>query len=466
MGRPDGLVVHPLPKHSWPARQKESLDKPGATDQVAGLAAELSQQVQASPSPHGRSRHFQHLLDSLQRIHTQPEFDGRLSILRDVKMGDSPVGSKPRHRTVAVSYDPLSTSRGNSSLFPLDSPIPAVEDLRSRRAEAALQSSCLLIGDGSSRVFRGSGIPAVLQRTLEALGAENLALLDPMKSFQTSSYNHIGCPLGLLSHLTFIYQCEIRENTKVTLSVIWVKTVDDEDEGYSSPEGSNVSKKYCRAPIETFDIGDSRQAARLLTWLRSISSWALKERFEALRVAQQLDEVRQRRFQNANISLLQEFGADLSTTWLSSSILSKIPSPSAVQNHFTWSIRSPPTVSGPARPRGRPPLQEEKNTRQSLPPQDEYRSRKPTPPPPNPTLAWQGLLPSHKLEGFPKAFGVSPTEKSTISLPVHLSSDTRKRRDLAQRLNMMAKIYESYVRSPSSGHGSTGLPGRQVVSAS
>ena len=178
MVQPDGIVIHPLPKHSWPARQKENIDKPSATNQVAGLASELSHLVQASPSPNGRSRQFQHLLNSLQRIHTQSEFDGRLSVLRDVKMGDSPIGSKPRHRAVAVSYDPQSMSRGSCSLFPLDTPVPTVEDLRSRRTEMALQSSCLLIGDGSSRVFRGSGIPAVLQRTLDALGAENLALLD------------------------------------------------------------------------------------------------------------------------------------------------------------------------------------------------------------------------------------------------------------------------------------------------
>jgi hypothetical protein len=452
MGQPDGLVIHPLPKHSWPARQKENLDKPGATDQVASLASEFSHQVQASPSPHGRSRQFQHLLDSLQRIHTQPEFDGRLSTLRDIKMGDSPVGSKPRHRAVAVSYDPQSLSCGNGSLFPLDTPVPTIEDLRSKRTEAAVQSSFLLIGDGSSRVFRGSGVPAVLQRTLDALGADNLALLDPMKSFQTSSYNHVGCPLGLLSHLSFIYQCEIQENEKVTLSVVWVKTVDEEDEGYSSPEGSNISKKYCKAPIESFDLNDTRQTARLLAWLRSISSWALKERIEALRVAQQLDEVRQRRFQQANISLLQEFGADLSTTWLSGNILNGIPSPSAVQHHFTWSIRSSQSVSG-SRPTNK------------APPQDRKKGRAPTPPPP-PTLAWQGLLPSHKLEGFPKAFGVSPTQKSTISLPIHLASDTNKKPDLARRLSMMAKMYESFLRSPNNGHGNPGIPMRQVVSAS
>lgn len=452
MGQPDGLVVHPLPKYSWPARQKESLERPGATDQVAGLASELSQQVQASPSPHGRSRQFQHLLDSLQRIHTQPEFNGCLSTLRDVKMGDSPVGSKPRHRTVAVSYDARSLSRGNGSLFPLDTPIPTIGELRSRRTEAAAQSAFLLIGDGSSRVFRGSGIPAVLQQTLDALGPDNLALLDPMKSFQTSSYNHVGCPLGLLSHLSFIYQCEIRENAKVTLSVVWLKTVDEEDEGYSSPEGSNISKKYCRASIDSFDLADTRQAARLLTWLQSISTWALKERMEALRVAQQLDEVRQRRFQQANISLLQEFGADLSTPWLSGNILNGIPSPSAVQHHFTWSIRSASSASG-SRPRNKSPRKEEK------------KERLPTPPPP-PTLAWQGLLPSHKLEGFPKAFGASPTQKSTISLPANLSSDSSNRQDLARRLSMMAKIYDSFLRSPDNGHGKPGMPMRQVVSAS
>jgi hypothetical protein len=454
MVQPDGLVIHPLPKHSWPARQKENLDKPGATDKVAGLASELSRQVQASPSPHGRSRQFQHLLDSLQRIHTQPEFNGHLSTLRDIKMGDSPVGSKPRHRTVAVSYDAQSISHGNGSLFPLDTPVPTIEDLRSKRTEAAVQSSFLLIGDGSSRVFRGSGIPTVLQRTLDALGVDNLALLDPMKSFQTSSYNHVGCPLGLLSHLTFIYQCEIRENAKVTLSVVWVKTVDDEDEGYSSPEGSNTSKKYCRAPIETFDLNDTRQTARLLAWLRSISAWALKERFEALRVAQQLDEVRQRRFQQANISLLQEFGADLSTAWLSGNMLNGIPSPSAVQHHFTWSIRSTSSTSG-SRSRTKAPPQDEKI---------EKKQRSLTPPPP-PTLAWQSLLPSHKLEGFPKAFGVSPATKSTISLPVHLASDTKKP-DLARRLSIMAKMYDSFLRSPGNGQAKPEMPLRQVVSAS
>ena len=214
-----------------------------------------------------------------------------------------------------------------------------------------------------------------------------------------------------------------------------------------------MSKKYCRAPIESFDLSDTRQAARLLAWLQSISSWALKERIEALRVAQQLDEVRQRRFQQANMSLLQEFGANLSTAWLSSNILSGIPSPSAVQHHFTWSIRSSPSVSGP-RPRGRPT------------PTNEKKGRVPTPPPPPPTLAWQGLLPSHKLEGFPKVFGMSPTEKSTTSLPVHLSSDTSKKADLAHRLNMMATIYDSYVMSPISGHRSIRIPLRQVVSAS
>src|SRR2546423_13862503 len=216
------LVIHPLPKHSWPARQKESLDKPGATDQVAGLASELSRKVQASPSPHGRSRQFQHVLDSLQLIHTQPEFNGRLKILRDIKMGDSPVDSKPRHRAVAVSYDAQSLSQGHDELFPRETAIPAIEDLRIKRTEAAVQSSFLLIGDGSSRVFHGSGIPTIVQRTLIALGADNLALLDPMKSFQTSSYNHVGCLLGLMSHLSFIYQCEIRDNAKVMLSVISV----------------------------------------------------------------------------------------------------------------------------------------------------------------------------------------------------------------------------------------------------
>lgn len=450
MGQTEALVIHPLPKHSWPARQKENLDKPGATEQVTGLASELSHQIQTSPSPHGRSRQFQHLLDSLQRIHTQPELNGRLSILRDIKMGDSPVGSKPRHRAVAVSYDAQSLTQGHGSLFPLDTPVPAIEDLRSKRTEAAIQSSFLLIGDGSSRVFRGSGIPTVFQRTLDALGADNLALLDPMKSFQTSSYNHVGCPLGLLSHLSFLYQCEIRDNAKVMLSVIWVKTVDHEDEGYSSPEGSNISKKYCKAPIESFDLGDTRQSTRLLGWLRSICAWALKERIEALRVAQQLDEVRQRRFQQANISLLQEFGADLSTAWLSGSILNGIPSPSAIQHHFTWSVRSSSSASG-SRGRSKASPQAEKKKRRSL-----------TPPPP--TLAWQGLLPSHKLEGFPKARGVSPTTKSTISLPIHLTSDPKKP-DLARRLSIMAKIYDSFTRGTNTVQPKPEMPVRQTVSA-
>jgi hypothetical protein len=465
MGRSDGLVLHPLPKHSWPARQKEKLDKPGATDSFLAISSLLCQQMQASVPRQERTKVFHHLTEAVQSVCDMKEFVHYLSVFRDMKVTGSPAGStggsrgtsRPRHRAVAVGYNPIGLSRSDGSLFPIESPMPNIDDLRLRRHDAIMEASFLLVGDGASRAFRGSGIPVVLQKSLLAMGQENFDMIDPMKAFQGSSFNHVGCPLGLLSHLTFIYQCEIRDDASITLNAIWAKLLQDDDGGNGdSPgvEGSTYRLRYCKASIDSFNAMDPRQAAKLFAWIHSIGQWALKERHEALKMAQQLDEVRQRRFQHANISLLQEFGADLSTTWLSDHILKSVPGPPIIEHLAEQNVR---IGRSPASTKSKSLQSPAKKERVPTPPGP------PQPPTPPPTMAWKGLLPAHKLAGFPKEHvsglpnGSATSPAVTVVSPSGRSSgrssgkETEKQKELAQRLLLMTKIYDAILQSPERG---------------
>jgi hypothetical protein len=463
MGRSTPLVPHPLPKHSWPARQKEKLDKPGAADAFLQISTMLCQQMQASVPQQERTKVFHHLTEAVQSVCDMKEFVNKLSVFRDMKVTGSPGGSagsrngsKPRHRVVSVGYNPITLSRGDASIFPLDSPVPNIEDMRRRRHDAIMEASFLLVGDSASRAFRGSTVPVILQSSLLAMGPENFEMIDPMKAFQGSSFTHVGCPLGLLSHLTFIYQCEIRDDGKITISVIWAKLLKDDEDGSSDGwDDGTYRLQYCKAGIDSFNVMDPRQAAKLFAWMHSIAKWSLKERLEALRMAQQLDEVRQRRFQHANISLLQEFGADLSTTWLSEQILKSIPGPPTLERRSMRIGRSPASTRSKS-------LQS--RTKKTPEPTPAGPQRQRTPPPP--TIAWKGLIPAHKLAGFPKEDGASlparsrtTTTTNTIRSPSgrELAADklmaSRKEKEtqaeLAQRLILMTAIYEKILQSPS-----------------
>jgi hypothetical protein len=466
MGRSNDLVPHPLPKHSWPARQKERLDKPGATDSFLATSSMLCQQMQASVPQQERTKVFHHLTEAVQSVCDMKEFVHYLSVFRDMKVTGSPGGSaggsrsrsRPRHRAVAVGYSPIGLSRSDGSLFPINSPMPNVEDLRLRRHDAIMEASFLLVGDGASRAFRGSGIPVILQKSLLAMGPENFDMIDPMKAFEGSSFNHVGCPLGLLSHLTFIYQCEIRDDGTITLNVIWAKLLQDGDDGSGSSPGvddGTYRLRYCKASIDSFNVMDPRQAAKLFAWIHSIAQWALKERHEALKMAQQLDEVRQRRFQHANISLLQEFGADLSTTWLSDHILKSVPGPPTIEHLAGQNVR---IGRSPASTRSKSLQSPAKKERVPTPPV--LQQQPPTPPP---TMAWKGLLPAHKLAGFPKehASGLpNSSATSPAATVVSLSGrssgrssgkETEMQKELAQRLLLMTKIYDAILQSPERG---------------
>jgi hypothetical protein len=459
MGRSNGLVPHPLPKHSWPAKQKEKLDKPGATDSFLAISSMLCQQMQASVPQQERTKVFQHLTEAVQSVCDMKEFVHYLSVFRDMRVtgsaGGSRGGSRPRHRAIAVGYNPIGLSRSDGSLFPFNSPMPNAEDLRLRRHDAIMEASFLLVGDGASRAFRGSGIPAILQKSLLAMGPENFDMIDPMKAFQGSSFNHVGCPLGLLSHLTFIYQCEIRDDGAITLNVIWIKLLQDDDEGSGSSPGvedGTYRLQYCKASIDSFNVMDPRQAAKLFAWIHSIAQWALKERHEALKMAQQLDDVRQRRFQHANISLLQEFGADLSTPWLSDHILKSVPGPPAIEHLAGQNVR---IGRSPASTRSKSLQSPAKKERVPTPPVQQQLQ----PPTPPPTMAWKGLLPAHKLAGFPKehasrlpsSSGTSPAA-TVVSLSGRSSGrETEMQKELAQRLLLMTKIYDAILHSPERG---------------
>jgi hypothetical protein len=461
MGRSNGLVLHPLPKHSWPAKQKEKLDKPGATDSFLATSSLLCQQMQASVPRQERTKVFHHLTEAVQSICDMKEFVHHLSVFRDMKVTGSPGGStggsrgasRPRHRAVAVGYNPIGLSRSDGSLFPIESPMPNVDDVRLRRHDAIMEASFLLVGDGASRAFRGSGIPAVLQKSLLAMGPENFEMIDPMKAFQGSSFNHVGCPLGLLSHLTFIYQCEIRDDATITLNVIWAKLLQNDDDGSGNSPGveeSTYKLRYCKAPIDSFNVMDPRQAAKLFAWIHSIGQWALKERHEALKMAQQLDGVRQRRFQHANISLLQEFGADLSTTWLSDHILKSVPGPPTLEHLAEQNVR---IGRSPASARSKSLQSPAKKERVPTP------AGVPQPPTPPPTMAWKGLLPAHKLAGFPKEHVSGLPNSSATSPAVTVISpsgrssgkETEMQKELAQRLLLMTKIYDAILQSPERG---------------
>jgi hypothetical protein len=469
MGRSNGLVPHALPKHSWPARQKEKLDKPGATDSFLAISSMLCQQMQASVPQQERTKVFHHLTEAVQSVCDMKEFAHYLSVFRDMKVTSpggsacgSRGGSRPRHRAVAVGYNPIGLSRSDGSLFPINSPMSNVEDLRLRRHDAIMEASFLLVGDGASRAFRGSGIPAILQKSLLAMGSENFDMIDPMKAFQGSSFNHVGCPLGLLSHLTFIYQCEIRDDGTITLNVIWTKLLQDDDDGSGSSPGAEDGTyrlRYCKASIDTFNVMDPRQAAKLFAWIHSIAQWALKERHEALKMAQQLDDVRQRRFQHANISLLQEFGADLSTTWLSDHILKSVPGPPTIEHLAGQNDR---IGRSPASARSKSLQSPAKKERTPTPPVQQQQQQPPLPPPlptPPPMMAWKGLLPAHKLAGFPKEYASRlPNSSATspaatvVSLSGRLSGkETEMQKELAQRLLLMTKIYDAILQSPERG---------------
>jgi hypothetical protein len=465
MGRSNTLVPHPLPKHSWPARQKEKLEKPGATDAFLTISSMLCHQMQASVPQQERTKVFHHLTEAIQSVCDMKEFINNLSVFRDMKVTDSPGGSrdgssgglKPRHRAVAVGYNPITLSRSEGSLFPLDSPLQSMEDLRLRRHDAIMEASFLLLGDSASRAFRGSGVPVILQKSLLAMGPENFDMIDPMKAFQGSSFNHVGCPLGLLSHLTFIYQCEIRDDGKITLSVIWAKLLrDDEEWSNDGVENGSYRLQYCKAAIDSFNVMDPRQAAKLFAWMHSIAQWSLKERLEALKMAEQLDEVRQRRFQHANVSLLQEFGADLSTAWLSEQIVKSIPSPPTLE--------SPNMRIGGSQASTRSKSLQSRTKKERVP----TPPGPPQPPIPPPTMAWKGLLPAHKLAGFPKEGGspfpnrsqTSSTTNTIISPSGRERSgdnfitsrrDKEKEKELAQRLMLMSAIYERILQSPDRG---------------
>ena len=468
MGRSNDLSAHALPKHSWPARQKEKLDKPGATDRFNAVSSKLCEQMQASVPLGERTKMFHQLTEAVQSICDSHEFQRNISIFWDMKVHESPVSAKtvstgssparsrsasrPRHRAVAVGYCPNGLSRSQRALFPVDSPIPDIEGLRIQRQETIAKAAFLLVGDSGSRAFSGSGVPKILQHSLLAMGPENFDMINPMKAFQGSSFNHMGCPLGLLSHLTFIYQCEIRDDGKITLNVIWVKVVKEEDDDSSvASENTTYKLRYCKAPVDSFDLTIPQKAAKLFAWLHAINKWALKERFEALKLAQQLDEVRHRRFQNANVSLLQEFGADLTTEWLSEQILKSIPSPPTLDRQSIGSSVGSPATNM------RKTLAKRAKKQLSPPPP----TVQPPPPTPPPMMAWKGLIPAHKLDGFPRKdeFKVPDRTRASsadanmssgreVSAVKFLSSGTDKNADFHQRLLMMTAIYDAILKSP------------------
>lgn len=360
MARSSILSSLPLPKHSWPARQKEKLNRPGATDRFIAMSSTFCEQAHLTVPPQKRTTMFHHFTEGLQSICDLYEFERYISSFWDTKVLDSPRpgssrgtsrsgsrgGSRRRHGAVVVGYSPDGLSQSHGLLFPLHSPTPAVESLRLQKYDAILRSSFLLVGDGSSRAFRNSGIPTALQYSLFAMGTDNFDMINPMKAFQGSSFNHKGCPLGLLSHLIFIYQCEIRDDGKATLSVLWVQVAQDEDDGSGiTVEDGSHRLQYCKALLDIFDITEQQQVAKLFAWLHAINTWALGERLEAFKLAQQLDEARQRRYRHAKISILQDFGADLSTAWLSDQVLTHMTesSSSGSQSFGSMSSRSPAT---------------------------------------------------------------------------------------------------------------------------
>ena len=451
MGQSDGLFIHPLPKHSWPATQKGKLDQPGAADQFMSIAAGLSEQMAACVSPQEQATKFHHLIKGYQSVINQCKYDRSLAVFSDLKINDSPGGSRPRHRAVAVSYNQAALSRGRGNLFPVESPIPLLEELRVRRYEAILQAAFLLIGDAKSRAFRGTRVSDILQNSLCAMGVENFAMLDPQKAFQNSSFTHVGVPLGLLSQLTFLYQCEILEDARVVLSAVWVKIVVDDKDSVGSDDDGGRRLKFCKAPIESFDVTNCDQAAKLLAWFRAISRWSLKERLEAVRMAQRLDEVRQRRFQATNIAILQEFGADLATSWLAEDVLRAFPASYPVQRP---QIRS--AESGSARSR-HSSAKHLKRKRMTTPPAP--------PPSPPPTMAWQSLIPPHKLQGFPRETSRGPlgnadktpempdkkagaSSQTTVSKGRSVVSGDKTKQALGHRLIQMTAVYDAVLSNP------------------
>lgn len=491
MGRSNGLVLCPLPKHSWPGRQKEKLDQPAASDPFLSISSMMCQQMKVTMPQQERTRVFHYLTEAVQTVCDMKEFVNHLSFFRDMNAtkspGESRGSSKPRHRAVAVGYNPLTLSHSEGSLFSVDSPIPNVEYSRTRRHDATMEASFLLVGDGASRAFRGSAIPIILQNSLLAMGRENLNLIDPMKAFQGSSLNHVGCPLGLLSHLTFIYQCEIRDDGKVTLSVLWVKLLHDDDD-----EGSNVviedgtyRLQYCKASIDSFNVMDPRQAAKLFAWIHSIAQWSLKERLEALRVARQLDEVRRRRVKHANISLLQEFGADPSMTWLSEQTLKAIPGPSTLGRSNVRVDRAP-TASRRSKSLEPRTKKEQTPTTPMLPLRLPPRLP-PQPPASPPAMTRKGLLPAYHLAGGPNAYGssllvpnrsqtsstsdtvISPSQKkpSADKLIASVMKDKKRPKELAERLMLMTAIYDAILQNPKRGElAADTLPSAVPVSVS
>ena len=448
MGRADGILIHPLPRQSWPAKQKEKLEQLGAINHLSAAGSVLSQQVRALPPGSGRNKLFGRLTQAVRSLCMLSDFDGRLSTFRDMKLGACPEGLERQRRAVSIGYDASTVSRG-AKLFPIDSPVPAIQELRSKRVEALLQASFLFLCDGGGRVFNGSGLQTLVQKSLDAMGAQNFALLDSMKAFQTSSQNHVKCQMGLLTHLSFIYQCEIRDDSRITLSVIWVKRLQEDEEEDSDSQNGSTGLRFCKAPIESFDLSDPLRATKLLAWLQTISLWALEERFDAVQVAQQLDEGRHRRFQQANIALLEDFGANLSTSWLSDRVLNTIPAPNSFQRRVVIAAESP--LRGILR---EPPKQPPPKAKSTLPPQ---------------TLSWKGLIPSHKLAGtLPKDSERrntkhsrsspidTPSDKMTgpfsrsISAERHKTPKRRKTGDLAERLGLMTVIYDNVAKSSKS----------------
>jgi hypothetical protein len=74
-------------------------------------------------------------------------------------------------------------------------------------------------------------------------------------------------------------------------------------------------------------------------------------------------------------------------------------------------------------------------------------------------MAWKGLLPAHKLAGFPKEDvsrlpnGSATSPAATVISPSGRSSgkETKMQKELAQRLLLMTKIYDAILQSPERG---------------
>lgn len=198
-------------------------------------------------------------------------------------------------------------------------------------------------------------------------------------------------------------------------------------------------------------------------------------------MARQLDEVRQRRVKHANISLLQEFGADPSTTWLSEQTLKAIPGPSAL-GWSTVKVGRAPVASRRSKSLEPRTKKERTPTTPMLPPR-----LPPQPPASPPAMTRKGLLPAHHLAGGPNAYGssllapnrsqtsstsdtvISPSQRelSANEFIASMMKDKKRPKELAERLMLMTAIYDAILQNPRRGKlAADTLPSAVPVSVS